>query len=105
MITWYDRLFIHTSIDNVEDIKLLINKKEYPIDIYCIIDTNDSENLFEVLSLVELFNGLYDDLDINIIGIAKGKKNIQQVLIRLIENIITEDGNIDKNLLYVQGGE
>ena len=44
-------------------------------------------------------------MDINILGIAKGKSNIQQVLIRLIENIITEDGKIDKNLLYVQGGD
>ena len=37
--------------------------------------------------------------------IAKGKSNIHQVLIRLVESIISEDGNIDKNLLYVQGGD
>ena len=105
MITWYDRLLMHTSIDNIEDIKLQISKKEYPLNIYCIVDSNDGYNLFEVLSLQELFNGLYDDLDIIIIGIAKGKSNIHQVLIRLVESIISEDGNIDKNLLYVQGGD
>ena len=105
MITWYDRLLVHTSIENIGDIKLQINKKEYPMNVYCIIDSNNSDNLFEVLSFAELFNGLYDDMDINILGIAKGKSNIQQVLIRLIENIITEEGKIDKNLLYVQGGD
>lgn len=105
MITWYNKLLIHTSIDNIEDIKLQISKKEFPLDIYCIVDTHDSDNLFEVLSLQEMFNGLYDNLDIIILGIAKGKSNIQQVLIRLVERIIKDDGNIDKNLLYVQGGD
>lgn len=105
MITWYDRLMIHTSIENIEDIKFQISKKEYPRNIYCIVDSNDKDNLFDVLSLWELSNGLYDNLEVNILGIAKGKSNIQQVLIKLVESLINEEGNIDKNLLYVRGGD
>ena len=41
MITWYYRLLVHTSIENIGDIKLQINKKEYPMNVYCIIDSNN----------------------------------------------------------------
>ena len=105
MITWYEKLMIHNSIENIDDIKNQINNKEYPLGIYCIIDSLNHNNLFEIVSSNELSNSFYDELKVHVIGIAKGKKNINDVLIKLVESIVDENGLIDKSLLYVQGGD
>lgn len=105
MITWYDRLLVHNSIDDIEIIKNKISNKEYPLGIYCIIETLNENNLFEIVSLNELSNVFYKEKNILIIGIAKGRKYIREVLIKLVESIINRDGIIDKSLLYMQGGD
>ena len=82
MITWYEKTYIHQSIDNIEDIKKRIEKKDYPFDIFCIIDSINRKNLFEIVSLVELSNPYYTNVDINVFGIAKGKRSIKKISFR-----------------------
>ena len=105
MITWYDRLLVHNTIDDIEDIKNKISNKEYPFGIYCIIDSLNENNLFEIVSLNELFNVFYKEKNIIVFGIAKGRKHIREVLLNIVESIINRDGMIDKSMLYMQGSD
>ena len=85
MIKWREELYIHSDIeDSAMDIMNdLLKKSNY--NIYCIIKALDKRNLYEILSVMELSNGMYDNKQIEIIGIAKGKKNIKEVLIDVVE--------------------
>ena len=85
-ITWNRDLFLHNNVKtDISDIMSdLFDKKN--ANVYCIIKALESRNLYEILSVVELSNGLYEDKEIEIIGIARGKNNIKDVLIDVIED-------------------
>jgi hypothetical protein len=100
MITWNKNLYVHKDIE--KDIQNIINdvdNKKYA-KIYCIIRALSEQNLFEILSLAELTNGLYTDKDIEVYGVAKGKDNIKDILIDMVESTIDKDGNILISKLY-----
>lgn len=111
MIKWHNNLLVHESIENIEEVKLQIENKTNSTRVFCIIDALTPSNLFEIVSGIELssnqYNEYYDDLekDIVIYAIAKGKNNIKEMLVSLIENIINEEGVIDKSLLHKLGGD
>lgn len=111
MIKWHEEILIHNSIEDIEKLKFQIENKQKPTRVYCIIDALTENNLFEIVSAVELTNEQYKEYysseknDIVIYAVAKSKNNIKQMLVRLIQNIINEDGMIDKNLLYTLGGD
>lgn len=85
-IIWNKNLYIHSNVkaELSHIIDDLFDKSN--ANIYCIIKALEGTNLYEILSVVELSNGLYEDKEIEIIGIARGKNNIKDVLIDVVQN-------------------
>ncbi len=111
MIKWHNNLLIHESIEDIEEVKVQIENKTNSTRVFCIIDALTPSNLFEIVSGIELSSNQYKEYyedsgkDILIYAIAKGKNNIKEMLVSLIENIINKDGMIDKSLLHTLGGD
>ena len=111
MIKWHNNLLVHESIEDIDEVKLQIENKTNSTRVYCIIDALTPNNLFEIVSGIELSSNQYKEYyedsgkDILIYAIAKGKNNIKEMLVSLVENIINKEGMIDKSLLHMLGGD
>ena len=100
MIQWSKKIYVHPDIkEDMDSIIDRINSKRYSLSIYCIIRSLDDKNLFEIICSEELSNILYKDKNIQIIGIAQGKRQCEEVLVDIIEAIVDEQGNINLNML------
>ena len=85
-ITWNKELYLHNNVKTdiskiMEDLFAKGNS-----NIYLIIKEIEGRNLYEILSVLELSNGLYEDKEIEIIGLARGKNNVKDVLIDVVED-------------------
>ena len=101
MLRWNENLYVHSDIkEEIEDIiKQIDNVKKYA-NIYLVIKSTMPNNLFEIVSVSEMFNGLYNDINMDVIGIARGKNAIKEILLEIVETIIDKDGNINKKQLF-----
>ncbi|MBE5935143.1 MAG: hypothetical protein E7262_05065 [Lachnospiraceae bacterium] len=85
-VKWNEKVYIHNDLKfNIEDIKQDLFGKEYS-NLYCIIRALDGRNLYEIMRISELSNGLYNNKEIEIMGIAKGKRRTKEVLIDIIKS-------------------
>ena len=97
MIKWNEHIYIHNNIkENVSDIISDVYKYKSE-KIYVVIKALSDNNLLEIISIAELLNGLYNNRDVEIYGIARGKRNVKEILIDIIEAAVDDKGNININ--------
>lgn len=93
-LKFYKNLYLD---ENIEDKDEVINQIEQNINIfnlYLILVSKNSNNIFEILSLNECFKKRYENKDYVVVGMAYGKKQC----FTLIKTIFYDNINDIKNI-------
>ena len=93
-LNYSKRMYVSPNIENINEIKNLLDTKTSIYGIYLICISNESKNLFDIIHSTEVFKTIYTVKSFTIIGIAQGKKDS----FVLTSSIIEDFYNLRKNL-------
>ncbi len=106
MFVFEKNLYIGESVQDIEFIKLQLKKSIGVYDIFLICIDVGGKNFVEILHSTELFKPFNRNKKYKIIGIANTRKEVQKLLVEIIQNFI----NLEKDLkqfknFYIAGEE
>lgn len=105
MIKWYHALYMDDRIvKNVDKIKTAIEANKRTVDIYCIALASNENNLFDIMNVNELMFQHYRRNKIYILGLARGKENAKRLVVRMIEDVYRETGDVHAREYFAENG-
>lgn len=105
MIKWYHTLYMDDRISHKADkVKKAIEANKRTHDIYCIALASNENNLFDIMNVNELLFKHYRQSEIYIVGIAKGKESAKQLVLRMIEDVYRETGDVKARTYFSENG-
>ncbi|NLK74085.1 MAG: hypothetical protein GX288_02200 [Clostridiales bacterium] len=96
MIRWVNQLYISDNLMKKKDkVIAAISCRKATFNIYCITFASQPRNLFDIIDANELLFPHYRNVDICIVGLAKGKENAIQLVQKMLEEIYYNTGEFD----------
>lgn len=110
---WYDRLYLGESVkEHADDIRWKINHNVGQKNVYVISLSVNPQNLLDITPAWELIQHSYPyKKSMSIVGLAKGREEAVDVVVRIIEETYLQKGNVDvrdylksSGCFYTSGG-
>ena len=95
MVIWSEKLYIGEQAEkNVKKIKNKIEQGKLVIDVFLITKPSNENNLFDILPTAELKFPYYKKRELLVYGLAKGKDEAKELLLKILEDIYQETGGL-----------
>lgn len=93
---FFQNLYLGDRISSKKDqiMKKLNSKKSVP-ELYLITMAQNPDNMLEIVSHWEVLQKGYPNMDIRVVGLAKGKKEAFKVVQSIVEQVLSETGSAD----------
>ena len=93
MITWSSCLYIGEGIGKKRDrIKRRVEQGKPVPGIFLITEPSNRENLFDILDAKEICFPYYRRHPMTVYGLAKGKDEAEELVVRMLEEVYRETG-------------
>ena len=93
MVIWSEKLYIGEQAEkNVKKIKNKIEQGKLVIDVFLITKPSNENNLFDILPTAELKFPYYKKRELLVYGLAKGKEEAEELLLKMLEDIYQATG-------------
>lgn len=93
MIQWVSRLYIGNQLKRKKDKAIAsINNRSLTSDIYCIAFASQPSNLFDIINANELLFPHYQNTDIRIVGLAKGRDEATSLVQDMLMEVYQKTG-------------
>lgn len=94
MICWNETLYFGDSIKKTHRrVIRAIDRGKKTYHVYCIAFASNPKNLFDILPANELRHAHYQHVTTHILGLAKGKKEVNKLVASLIKEIYDQTGD------------
>lgn len=95
MITWSDRLYLGENVKkNPERLKKKLEKNKLVLGTFLITASSNKDDLFDVLDTKDCMFPYYRKKDIIVYGIANGREEALQLVVRILEDVYQETGDL-----------
>ncbi len=95
MVIWSEKLYIGEQAEkNYEKIKKKIEQGKLVVDVFLITKPSNEKNLFDILPTAELKFPYYKKRELLVYGLAKGKDEAKELLLKILEDIYQETGGL-----------
>ena len=95
MVIWSEKLYIGEQAEkNYEKIKKKIEQGKLVVDVFLITKPSNEKNLFDILPTAELKFPYYKKRELLVYGLAKGKDEVKELLLKILEDIYQETGGL-----------
>lgn len=96
MIFFNEQLYCSDSVSDEEQI-IIANTSDgiKNKDIYCILLSTNEKNLFDILDINELLKPYYKDIQVHIIGLARGKDEAVVLAKDLLKEVFIKTGGFE----------
>ncbi|MBQ2705317.1 MAG: hypothetical protein IJF60_00740 [Agathobacter sp.] len=88
-----------------EAIMKKLNSDKPVLDLYLITMANNPDNMLEIVPQREVLQKGYPNMDIRVVGLAKGKKEAIVVVQSIVEESLRETGSADVRVFLNQRWE
>lgn len=96
MILWTTRIYVGDKMKKKkEKVIASINNSEVTFGVYCIIFASHPDNLFEIVDANELLYPHYKRLEVQIVGLARGKEEAIHLVQRMLMEIYKKTGSFE----------
>lgn len=96
MIQWTSRVYVGEGLKKKKDkVIASISNRRITSDIYCIAFASQPENLFDIMNANELLFPHYQNSDIKILGLAKGKDEATNLVQDILMKVYNNTGEFD----------
>ena len=93
MVIWSEKLYIGEQAEkNYKKIKKKIEQGKLVLDVFLITKPSNENNLFDILPTTELKFPYYKKRELLVYGLAKGKEEAKELLLKMLEDIYQEAG-------------
>ena len=91
-------------IKNIDKIKTAIEENKPSVGIYCIALASNENNLFDIMNVNELMFQHYRRNNIYILGLARGRESAKHIVVRMIEDVYRETGDVRAREYFAENG-
>ena len=96
MVLWASHLFIGNKMKKKQKKAIVsINQREATFEIYCITFASNPNNLFDIMNANELLFPHYQRIEVNIVGLAKGKQEAIDLVQKMLMEVYKKTGGFD----------
>ncbi len=93
MIQWTSRVYVGEGLKKRKDkVITSINNRRFTSDIYCVAFASQPDNLFDIMDANELLYPHYQNTDVKIIGLAKGKEGATNLVKDMLMEVYNNTG-------------
>lgn len=96
MIQWTTKLYIGNKMKKKKNKAIAsINNSEATFNVYCITFASNPSNLFDIMDANELLFPHYQNTDVCIVGLAKGKAEAYELIRKMLMEVYKETGSFN----------
>lgn len=96
MIQWTSRIYVSDNLKKKKDKAIeTISNRRITSDIYCIAFATSPNNLFDIMNANELLFPYYQKVNIDIVGLAKGKEEATRLAHEMLMEVYNKTGAFD----------
>lgn len=96
MVRWNKELYIDDELgESIEDIKHKVEMNRIVLGVYCIVLSFNKDNMLDIMSVNELRQRHYDDITIDIVGVASSKKRAIKLVAKMAEDVYAKTKEYD----------
>lgn len=96
MIVWTSNLYVGDKMKRKKAKAVAsINKREATFGVYCIAFASNPNNLFDIMDANELLFPHYKRMEVQIVGLAKGKEEAMKLVQYMLMEVYNRTGNFD----------
>ncbi len=96
MVQWANELYMGYKMNKrASRVIDCINNRKAVMNIFCICLASHSDNLFDIMDANELLFPHYKNVDVTIIGLAKGKEEAIDLVHDMIMEVYEATGEFD----------
>ena len=83
--------------------KRLLEQNKGDLFVYCIILSENENNLFDILSGMELRFSYYKNKEIVVVGLAGSKKSAAKIVAQIVEEMYNQTGEFNVKQFFQTG--
>ncbi len=93
MISWASRLYVGDKAKKIQKKAIAsISNRQATFGVYCIAFASHPDNLFDIFEANELLFPHYQNTEVHIVGLAKGKQEAVDLVQSMIMEVYNETG-------------